>query len=103
MFYKMKLILHQVLFDKLLPVLSDVKLENPEFKSQNPKNSEKNPRKSGKNSEKILEKCKNRHKILKNPESIGKNPEKSRKTFRIRKIWQHWLLPPPKFLERRIL
>ena len=64
----MKLILHQVRFDKLLPVLSHVKLENPEFKSQNPKNSEK-----------ILEKCKKSSENSKNPENIGKilkSPEK---------------------------
>ena len=80
-FHKMKLILHQVRFDKLLPVLSDVKLENPEFKSQNLKNSEKNPEKSRKISEKILEKCKKFSEKSKKSRKYWKKSGKVQKTF----------------------
>ena len=78
-FHKMKLILHQVRFDKLPPVLSDVKLETPEFKSQNPKNSEKirkiqeKSRKNPRKMQKILRKIKKSRKYWKKSGKVQKN------------------------------
>ena len=88
-FHKMKLILRQVRFDKLLPVLSDVKLETPEFKSQNPKNSEK-IRKIQKKSGKIQKK------FRKNPRKMQKIPQKIKK---IQKILEKIRKSPEKLSE----